>query len=141
VVDRILEIMDEYQDKINELEHDVLLKPSMNAVRSLHILSGDLILHKRTLEPIKTMILGLRRYDLDRCTALLNNMEAEADRMEAIGARRRGRYQGQRHHNDSEELLHLVSRDKKPKKAVGYLSYKSKVYLVRVISSDNAEEH
>lgn len=40
---------------------------SKNAV---HILQGDLILHKRTLEPIKTVIYGLRRYDVDRVTAL-----------------------------------------------------------------------
>ena len=36
----------------------------------MHILSGDLILHKRTLEPIKTLVYGLRRYDLDRVAAL-----------------------------------------------------------------------
>lgn len=36
----------------------------------MHILSGDLILHKRTLEPIKTVIYGLRRYDVDRVAAL-----------------------------------------------------------------------
>jgi hypothetical protein len=38
----------------------------------VHILSGDLIMHKRTLEPIKTLIYGLRRYDVDRCTALID---------------------------------------------------------------------
>lgn len=37
---------------------------------AVHILQGDLILHKRTLEPIKTVIYGLRRYDLDRVMAL-----------------------------------------------------------------------
>jgi hypothetical protein len=35
-------------------------------------MSGDLILHKRTLDPIKTMIYGLRRYDIDRCAALID---------------------------------------------------------------------
>lgn len=35
-------------------------------------MSGDLILHKRTLEPIKTLIYGLRRYDRDRCAALID---------------------------------------------------------------------
>ena len=38
----------------------------------VHILSEDLILHKRTLEPSKTLIYSLRRYDKDRCTALLD---------------------------------------------------------------------
>lgn len=37
---------------------------------TVHILSGDLILHKRTLEPIRTVIYGLRRYDVDRVAAL-----------------------------------------------------------------------
>lgn len=37
---------------------------------SVHIVSGDLILHKRTLGPIKSLIYGIRRYDLDRTVAL-----------------------------------------------------------------------
>lgn len=35
-------------------------------------MSGDLILHKRTLQPIKTLVYGLRRYDRDRCAALVD---------------------------------------------------------------------
>ena len=89
-------MVDEYQVKITKLEHDILLNPDMDCVRSrkplptlsghalirfcfnyapvVHILSGDLIMHKRTLEPIKSMIFGLRRYDLDRCMALADTM-------------------------------------------------------------------
>jgi len=70
VVDRVLEVMDEYQDKIHQLEHDILLKPKMKIMRSLHVLSGELIMHKRTLDPIKAMVYGLRRYDQERCVAL-----------------------------------------------------------------------
>jgi len=44
-------------------------------VITVHILSGDLILHKRTLEPIRTLIYGLRRYDLDRCAALIDTSQ------------------------------------------------------------------
>lgn len=44
----------------------------------MHILSGDLILHKRTLDPIKTLIYGLRRYDLDRCAALIDASQLES---------------------------------------------------------------
>ena len=62
---------------------------------TVHILQGDLILHKRTLEPIKTVIYGLRRYDIDRVLAL-------------------------REHHDPTA------------RAVGYMSHKSKIYLVRV---------
>lgn len=62
----------------------------------VHLLSGDLILHKRTLEPIKTVVYGLRRYDLDRCAALIDaSNPANAD-----------------------------------VKVVGYMSQKSKIYLV-----------
>ncbi|KAI0370066.1 hypothetical protein BV20DRAFT_1019543 [Pilatotrama ljubarskyi] len=73
VVDQVLEVVDEYQSRILKIEQAVLLKPSMKTVRRLHILQGDLILHKRTLEPIKTVIYGLRRYDVDRVIALKQN--------------------------------------------------------------------
>ena len=48
----------------------------MSVITVVHILSGDLILHKRTLDPIKTLIYGLRRYDLDRCAALVDMSES-----------------------------------------------------------------
>ena len=44
-------------------------------VSAVHILQGDLILHKRTLEPIKTVIYGLRRYDVDRVAALSETLD------------------------------------------------------------------
>jgi len=37
---------------------------------SVHTISGELILHKRTLGPIKSLVYGIRRYDLDRTVAL-----------------------------------------------------------------------
>ncbi|OJT04614.1 Magnesium transport protein CorA [Trametes pubescens] len=81
VVDHALAVIDEYQRRILKLEQAVLLKPSMKTVRQLHILQGDLILHKRTLEPIKTVIYGLRRYDADRVAALgqHDNLNAEVE--------------------------------------------------------------
>ena len=113
MVDQALEVVEEYQSRILKIEQAVLLQPSMKTVRRrespllsliicylpqpqcpVHILQGDLILHKRTLEPIKTVIYGLRRYDVDRAMAL----RAPGD-----------------------------DRDK----AVGYMSHKSKIYLVR----------
>ena len=42
----------------------------------VHIPSEDLILHKRTLEPIKILIYVLHRYGKDRCTAFLDPDEA-----------------------------------------------------------------
>ncbi|EJF56321.1 hypothetical protein DICSQDRAFT_175003 [Dichomitus squalens LYAD-421 SS1] len=56
--------------RILEIEEQVLPKPSMKTVRRLHILQGDLVLHKHTLEPVKTLIYGLRQYDADRALAL-----------------------------------------------------------------------
>ncbi|KAJ3782239.1 magnesium transporter [Lentinula aff. detonsa] len=72
IVDKALEVIDEYHLKIKRFERQVLLRPEVSTVRNLHILSGDLILHKRTLEPIKTVVYGLRRYDLDRAAALVD---------------------------------------------------------------------
>lgn len=47
-------------------------KPTIDTVRNLHILSADLILHRRTLAPIKTLVYGLRRYDVDRAAAMVD---------------------------------------------------------------------
>ncbi|KAF8585122.1 hypothetical protein K439DRAFT_1082558 [Ramaria rubella] len=104
VVDQAVEVVEEYQKEIFKLECEVLLKPKMKTVRHLHILSGDLTLHKRTLGPLKSLIYGLRRYDLDRCIAIA---EASAED-DAAGAG-------------------VASA-----KVVGYMSHKSKVYLADV---------
>ncbi|KAI0640257.1 hypothetical protein C8Q77DRAFT_1153132 [Trametes polyzona] len=74
-VDQALEVVDEYQGRILKIEQAVLMKPNVKTVRRLHILQGDLILHKRTLEPIKTVIYGLRRYDVDRAMALKESLD------------------------------------------------------------------
>ncbi|VDB86254.1 unnamed protein product [Peniophora sp. CBMAI 1063] len=77
IVDGALEVVEEYHAKINKLERAVLIKPQVKTVRDLHILSEDLILHKRTLGPIKTLVYGLRRYDVDRCAALVEGGSTE----------------------------------------------------------------
>lgn len=51
----------------------------------MHILSGDLILHQRTLDPIKTLIYGLRRYDLDRCAALIDTSDSANKDVKVVG--------------------------------------------------------
>ncbi|KAJ7236277.1 hypothetical protein B0H12DRAFT_1140573 [Mycena haematopus] len=79
LVDKALEVIDAYHVKIKKFEREILLKPQIKTVRNLHILSGDLILHKRTLEPIRTVIYGLRRYDDDRAAALID-MTAEENK-------------------------------------------------------------
>ncbi|OJA15774.1 hypothetical protein AZE42_10296 [Rhizopogon vesiculosus] len=77
IVDSALEVVDAFHEKLLQLEYDVLLKANLKVVARLHILSGDLTLHKRTLGPLKTVIYGLRRYDVDRCAALLSPEEKE----------------------------------------------------------------
>ncbi|KZO94114.1 hypothetical protein CALVIDRAFT_600322 [Calocera viscosa TUFC12733] len=69
VVDKILEIVERYHDELLELERKIFINPSMESVRQLHIISGDLTLHKRTLTPLSTLVYTLRRYDLDRAVA------------------------------------------------------------------------
>ncbi|KAI0042588.1 hypothetical protein FA95DRAFT_1610080 [Auriscalpium vulgare] len=81
IVDGALEVIDEYHTKLNKLERNVLIKPKVKTVRDLHILSGDLILHKRTLGPIKTLVYGLRRYDVDRCAALVDTKNGEDEKV------------------------------------------------------------
>lgn len=57
---------------------EVVRIPTLNlltwthAPLAVHILSGDLILHKRTLGPVKSLIYALRHYDVDRTTASLD---------------------------------------------------------------------
>lgn len=65
---------------------------------TVHILSGDLIMLKRTLQPIQSLIYGLRRYDDDRCAALIDWSKAPPGT-----------------------------------KAQGFLSHKSKIYLVSIV--------
>ncbi|KAF8899336.1 magnesium transporter [Infundibulicybe gibba] len=87
IVDKALEVIDEYHTKINKFERAILLKPQMKTpdTVTVHILSGDLILHKRTMEPIKTLIYGLRRYDLDRCAALVDTSDPSKANIKIVG--------------------------------------------------------
>jgi hypothetical protein len=83
-----VEVVDKYHEVILMKERVILLKPNMKTVRgckhvlslssliytenfvlTVHILSGDLTLHKRTLGPLSQLVYGLRRYDVDRCKA------------------------------------------------------------------------
>ncbi|KAJ7597984.1 cora-like Mg2+ transporter protein-domain-containing protein [Mycena floridula] len=111
VVDKALEVISAYHTKIMKFEREVLLRPDLDTVRNLHILSGDLILHKRTLEPLKTVVYGLRRYDLDRAVAAEVGEHSEGERTEA----------------DDEGSTREVS-----KKVKGYMSHKSQIYLADV---------
>jgi Mg2+ and Co2+ transporter CorA len=74
VVDRAMDIVDQYHEELLKIERQVLIKPKMNTVKALHVISEDLTLHRRTLEPLKTLIYGLRRYDTDRAAAMAESL-------------------------------------------------------------------
>ncbi|TRM66241.1 hypothetical protein BD626DRAFT_566865 [Schizophyllum amplum] len=140
VVDRILDLMDSYQDKIHRLEQDVLLRSNgMSTVRSLHIISGDLAMHKRTLEPIKHLIFGLRRYDHERCIAVAN-MDAAYDAeagdghtaFTLVGGQDGGSQGDFRPPNPQTRPLSPMRGSERRPSVKGYMSYKSKIYLADV---------
>jgi Mg2+ and Co2+ transporter CorA len=85
IVDKAIELIDAYHHQISQIEGQILLNPKPSTVRKLHIVSGDLVLHKRTLEPIKTLCYGLRRYDTDRCAALVDDSDEAAVRQPIVG--------------------------------------------------------
>lgn len=64
-------------------------------------------MHRRTLEPIKTMIFGLRKYDLDRCIALSDNLELAKQQQEEFEEKRRRGKKANRHEG---RHGHLASR-------------------------------
>ncbi|KAG8987719.1 hypothetical protein FRB90_003182, partial [Tulasnella sp. 427] len=85
LVDHAVKVVDEYHQQIQKFEKDILIRPKMKTVRFLHIASGDLTMHKRTLNPIKSMIYGLRRYDLDRAIAVANSSDPNFDEKKITG--------------------------------------------------------
>ncbi|KAH9477714.1 Cobalt/magnesium transport protein CorA [Psilocybe cubensis] len=85
VVDKAVQVVEAYHATIHKMELESLLSPQMATVRDLHILSGDLILHKRTLDPIRTLIYGLRRYDIDRCAALIDFSDPANKNVKVVG--------------------------------------------------------
>lgn len=108
-------------------------------------------MHKRTLDPIKTMIYGLRRYDLDRCMALANLVQQEEDEQDDYDGsagesgvdgekRKRKQRRRQRAKNVRRDRERQRETEKVPIKVRGYFSYKAKVYLVRTLLSMNAVE-
>ncbi|KAG8910460.1 hypothetical protein FRC01_006329, partial [Tulasnella sp. 417] len=79
MVDHAIQVVDAFQDQILFLEQDTLLRPQMDSVKLLHMLSADITLHKRALKPLQSLVYGMRRYDLDRCVAIaasVNNSSA-----------------------------------------------------------------
>ena len=87
VVDKALAVVEKYHDRILKFERDIHVKPGIQTVQYctytptsnlrsvsnshiVHVMSGDLTIRKRALTPIKALIYGLRRYDLERSAAV-----------------------------------------------------------------------
>ncbi|KAG9078295.1 hypothetical protein FS749_009724 [Ceratobasidium sp. UAMH 11750] len=70
VVDHLIKITDGYQLAILALERSVLLKPTLAAMQTLHLLSGDIELLRMSIKPLQRIIYGLRRYDRERFKGL-----------------------------------------------------------------------
>ncbi|KAF9486439.1 hypothetical protein BDN70DRAFT_869982 [Pholiota conissans] len=146
VVDRILEVIDEYQVKLSELEHDILLRPVMKSVRSLHILSGDLIMEKRTMDPIRSMIYNLRHHDLQHCQALSDSLAKESRFLDARNLKTAAEHEdqeaGARRERETQSIASEFDADpgdadaERPGTTVlpvrGYFSFQAKVYLADV---------
>ncbi|KIK54135.1 hypothetical protein GYMLUDRAFT_48945 [Collybiopsis luxurians FD-317 M1] len=85
VVDKALGLAEACENKMKKFEMKLLLKPEVETVSNLHILTGDISLHQRALEPLRRVIYGLRRYDLDRCIALLDTPPGEEKTVKVKG--------------------------------------------------------
>ncbi|KAE9404947.1 hypothetical protein BT96DRAFT_1015891 [Gymnopus androsaceus JB14] len=84
-VDRAIGVTEACEQKMKKFEKQILLRPKVSTVSNLHILTADINLHQRALEPLKRVIYGLRRYDVDRCIALLNLPPGEEKSVEVSG--------------------------------------------------------
>ncbi|KAJ7485492.1 magnesium transporter [Mycena latifolia] len=85
VANKALEVIDAYRVKIKKFEREIMLRPKVTTVANLYILSGDLILHKLTLEPIRVVLNGLRQHDLDRAAALIDMTDERNKEAKVVG--------------------------------------------------------
>ncbi|OAV93580.1 hypothetical protein, variant [Puccinia triticina 1-1 BBBD Race 1] len=63
VVDQALDVVEAFRSKLTGLEAKVLVSPDLDTVRHLHVLSGELLLLKRTLNPLSTLVHGIMNHD------------------------------------------------------------------------------
>ncbi|MBW0493814.1 hypothetical protein O181_033529 [Austropuccinia psidii MF-1] len=63
IVDQALDVVEAFRSKLTSLEAKVLVSPDLDTVRHLHVLSGELLLLKRTLTPLSTLVHGIMNHD------------------------------------------------------------------------------
>ncbi|TFK67660.1 hypothetical protein BDN72DRAFT_842745 [Pluteus cervinus] len=123
VVDKALDVISAYQTHIAKFEKSILLQPKVKTVRNLHILSEDLLLHKRTMGPIKTLINGLRRYDFERSAAQFDL--DDHDHVDSMG--RREGSENHPHYDEDDDHRPIVIPH-----VAGFMSHRSQTYLADV---------
>ncbi|CAK5269268.1 unnamed protein product [Mycena citricolor] len=85
IVHKALEVVQAYEEKIQLAEHMILSRPTMESVRNMHVLSADLLLHRRTLAPIQAVVGTLRKYDVDRAAALVDTSQHPDEEIKVEG--------------------------------------------------------
>ncbi|KAG0140874.1 hypothetical protein CROQUDRAFT_664583 [Cronartium quercuum f. sp. fusiforme G11] len=63
IVDQALDVVEAFRSRLTSLEAAVLVNPKLDTVRHLHVLSGELLLLKRTLTPLSSLVHGIRNHD------------------------------------------------------------------------------
>ncbi|CAJ0635232.1 17212_t:CDS:10 [Entrophospora sp. SA101] len=63
VVDLAMPIVDSYRHQIADLEGKLLIRPKMTYSHELHMISGELVLLKRTLGPVQSLVTLLREHE------------------------------------------------------------------------------
>jgi len=71
VVDIAIEISQAFEAEILKIEAGCLIRPEMEAVRHLHVISSQLTRMKRTLGPLARVLYTLRNRDQERALASL----------------------------------------------------------------------
>jgi len=85
MADHAMEVVDALQSHILELEQEILLRPDLDSVKHLHVLSSEITLHKQSIKPLQSLVFGLRQYDLDRAVALAISADRNADPKDTHG--------------------------------------------------------
>lgn len=63
IVDQALDVVEAFRSRLTSLEAAVLVNPKLDTVRHLHVLSGELLLLKRTLTPLSSLVHRIRNHD------------------------------------------------------------------------------
>ncbi|KAH9814945.1 hypothetical protein DFH28DRAFT_969877 [Melampsora americana] len=112
IVDQALDVVEAFRSRLTSLEAAVLNNPKLDTVRHLHVLSGELLLLKRTLTPLSSLVHRIRNHD------------PSDERMTGQSNYSVGGFTGE----PLDHTIHQSSSD-----STGFISPKAKVYLSDVL--------